>query len=82
MNTIRRRLSKLEAKLAPPVEPDDDGWAYEELLSRIEEIRSRMPPEDLLPESGPVVEAQTKLMKAFGRLSNVKGFEVATDNSR
>jgi len=63
MKTIRRRLFKLEAKLAPIVEPDYDGSAHDELLSRIEAIRSRMRPEDLLPESGPVVEEHIKLVK-------------------
>ena len=62
MRSINRRLSKLEARFAPIVEPDDDGSAHKELLRRIEAIRARMRPEDLLPESGPLVEAQTELI--------------------
>jgi hypothetical protein len=52
MRTITRRLSKLEARFFPAVEPDEGGSAHEELLSRLEAIRSRMRPENLLPESG------------------------------
>lgn len=67
MNTIRRRLSKLEAKLAPIVQPDYDGSAHEELLSRIEAIRSRMRPEALLPESGPFGDAQRERIQEWFR---------------
>jgi len=67
MRAINRRLFKLEARLAPLVEPDYDGSAHEELLSRIEAIRSRMRPEDLLPESGPLVDAEVERIQEWFR---------------
>jgi len=41
MRSINRRLSNLEARFAATAEPNEDGWAHKELLSRIEAIRSR-----------------------------------------
>ena len=67
MRAINRRLSKLEARFAPAVEPDEDGSAHNELLSRIEAIRSRMRPEDLLPESGPLVDAEFERIQEWFR---------------
>jgi len=67
MRAISRRLSKLEARFAPIVEPDDDGSARKQLLSRIEAIRSRLRPEDLLPEGGPLVDAQRERIEEWLR---------------
>lgn len=54
-------------ELAPTVEPYEQRWAHEELVSRIEAIRSRMRPEDLLPESSPLVDAQRDLFDEWLR---------------
>jgi hypothetical protein len=54
--------------LKAAAEPRDEGGsAHEELLSRLEAIRSRIPPEDLLPESGPFVNAEVERIHEWFR---------------
>ena len=60
MKYILRRLSRLETRLEPIGDPVDGEWARKELLKRLEAVRARIPPEDLLPESGPEAEAARK----------------------
>ena len=57
MKTIIRRLRKLEDRLRPQVETEDEWSAREELIKRIEGIAVRMRSAGLVPESGPAVEA-------------------------
>jgi hypothetical protein len=61
MRTIHRRLSKLEARLAPAL-AIEDGWAYEELMKRLEDIRARTRPEDI--PTGPALEAVQERVEA------------------
>jgi hypothetical protein len=64
MRTIHRRLSKLEARFAPALAVED-GWAGEELLRRIEAMRSHMRPEDI--PTGLALEAARERVEAWLR---------------
>jgi len=65
MNALSRRLSKLEARVASRIEPLADGGAREELLKRIEAMRERFLPEDLVAESGPASDAARKRIEEW-----------------
>lgn len=77
MKSILRRLSRLETRLEPIGDPVDGEWARKELLKRLEAVRARIPPEDLLPESGPEAEAGANEFMNGWRIGGKKGVLVA-----